>query len=168
MFCVSYGNQGIRVWRMKQEAFDKECLKRSVKFAACVMVWGCMSAEGPGKLCIVYEKVNSQIYQEILEYYMIPSSEDLFEDDFIFQQDVAPPHISVSTKNWFRQRNIQVLPWPPNSPDINPLENLWRIMKKKLQENPPASKTELVARIKSVWANIDKNVCKHLVYSMQD
>ena len=41
-------------------------------------------------------------------------------------------------------------------------------MKKKLQENPPSSKTELVALIQSIWANIDRNVCKHLVYSMQD
>ena len=48
MFCVSYGNQGFRVWRMKQEAFDKECLELSVKFTASVMVWGCMTAKGPG------------------------------------------------------------------------------------------------------------------------
>lgn len=99
---------------------------------------------------------------------MIPSSEDVFEDDFIIQQDLASPHTSVLTKNWFRQSNIQVLPWPPNSPDINPIENLWGIMKKKLKENSPSSKTALVARIKSIWANIDRNVCKHLVYSMQD
>ncbi len=71
-------------FKISYKAFDKECLKRSVKFAASGMVWGCMSAEGPGKLGIVYEKVNSQIYQEISEYYMIPSSSDLFEDDFIF------------------------------------------------------------------------------------
>jgi len=57
MFCVLYGNQGIRVWRMKQEAFDKEWLKHSVKFAASViLVWGCMSADGPRKLCISTKK----------------------------------------------------------------------------------------------------------------
>ncbi len=65
---------------------------------------------------------------------MIPSSEDLFEDVFIFQQDLAWPHTSVSTKNWFRQRNIKVFPWPPNSPDTNPIENLWGIMKKNLKK----------------------------------
>ena len=84
MLYVSYDNQGISAWRIKQEAFDKECLKRSVKFPASVMVWSCMRAKGPGKLCIVYKKVNSQIHQEISEYNMIPSSGDLFEDDFIF------------------------------------------------------------------------------------
>jgi len=50
MFCVSYGNQGIRVWRMKQEAFDEEWLKHSVIFAASDMVWGCMSVERTRKV----------------------------------------------------------------------------------------------------------------------
>ena len=59
MFCISYGNQSIWVRRIKQEEFDKGFLKHSIKFAVRVTVYGCMSAGGPGKLCIVYEKVNS-------------------------------------------------------------------------------------------------------------
>lgn len=50
MFCVSYGNQGIRVWRMKQEAFDKECLKRSENLLLVSWFGGCIRAEGPRKL----------------------------------------------------------------------------------------------------------------------
>ncbi len=93
---------------------------------------------------------------------MIPSSEDLFEDDFIFQQNLASPHTSVSTKNWFCQRSIKVLPWPPNSPAHRILMGY---NEEKTKKNPPSSKTELVARIKSIWTNIDRNVCKHLVYT---
>ena len=166
LFCVSYGDQGVRVWRMKQEAFHKECMKRSVKFAASVMVWACMTANGPGRLCITYERINSEIYQEILEYFMIPSSEDLCDDDFIFQHDLASCHRSVSTQNWLRQHQINVLPWPANSPDLNPIENLWGIMKKRLQNIAPKNKVDLISSIKSIWSCLDRKHCEPLVTSL--
>ena len=81
MFCVSHGCQGIIFWRFKQEDFNKECLKRSVEFAISVM-----TAQGPGALRIISTKVNSEVYQEILEPFIIPSSDDLCDDDFVFQQ----------------------------------------------------------------------------------
>ena len=140
MFCVSHGHQGIRVWRLKQEAYIKECLKRSVKFASSVLVWGCMTAEGPGRLCIVSTTVNSDVYQEIFENFMIPSAEDLCDDDFLFQQDLASCHTSKSTTKWLKEKDITVLPWLANSPDLNPIENLWGIMKKRLQEVAPTDK----------------------------
>ena len=54
MFRVFYGNQGLCIWMLKLEAFEKKYLKGSVKFLTFVMVWGCMTAQDPGKLCTVF------------------------------------------------------------------------------------------------------------------
>ena len=59
-----------------------------------------MTTEGSGRLCIDFTTVNSEIYQEILENFMIPSAEDLCDDDFLFQQDLASSHSSKSTTKW--------------------------------------------------------------------
>ncbi len=57
------------------------------------MVWGAMSSAGVGPLCFLKSKVNTAIYQEVLEHFMLPAADQLYEDaDFIFQQDLAPAH----------------------------------------------------------------------------
>ncbi len=124
-FCISFGNQGPRVWRKGGEAHRPSCLKSSVKFPQSVMIWGAMSSAGVGPLCFLKTNVTAPIYQYILEHFMLPSADQLFKDaDFIFQQDLAPAHIAKSTKSWLNDHVVGVLDWPANSPDLNPIENL--------------------------------------------
>ncbi len=52
-FCISFGNQGPRVWRKDGEAHSPSCLKSSVKFPQSVMIWGAMSSAGVGPLCFL-------------------------------------------------------------------------------------------------------------------
>ncbi len=90
------------------------------------MIWAAMSSAGVDPLCFLKSTVNVAIYQEILEHFMIPSVDKLYGDaDFIFQQDVAPAHTAQSTKSWFNGNGVTVLDWPANSPDLNPIENIW-------------------------------------------
>ncbi len=67
-FCISFGNQGPRVWRKSGETQNPCCLKSSVKFPQSVMIWAAMSSAGVGPLCFLKSIVNSAIYQEILEH----------------------------------------------------------------------------------------------------
>ncbi len=98
-FCISFGNQGPRVWRKSGEAQNPCCLKSSVKFPQSVMIWAAMSSAGVGPLCFLKSTVNAAIYQEILEHFMLPSADKLYgEADFIFQQDLAPAHTAKGTK----------------------------------------------------------------------
>ncbi len=100
-FCISFGNQGPRVWRKGGEAHSPSCLKSSVKFPQSVMIWGAMSSAGVGQLCFLKTNVTAPVYQDILEHFMVPSTDQLFKDaDFIFQQDLAPAHTAKSTKSW--------------------------------------------------------------------
>ncbi len=83
-FCISFGNQGPRVWRKSGDAQNPCCLKSSVKFPQSVMIWAAMSSAGVGPLCPLKSTVNAAIYQEILEHFMLPSADKLYGDaDFI-------------------------------------------------------------------------------------
>jgi len=67
---------------------------------------------------------------------------------------------------FFRRAKISVLEWPGNSPDINPIENLWLIMKKKVASKHPKNIANLKAAIMKVWVKeIDQDVCRRLVES---
>ncbi len=77
-------------------------------------------------LCFLKSTVNSAIYQNILEHFMLPSADKLYGDaDFIFQQDLAPAHTAKGTKSRLNDHSVTVLDWPANSPDLNPRESRW-------------------------------------------
>ncbi len=87
--CISFVNQGPRVWRKRGEAQNPCCLKSSVMFPQSVMIWAAMSSAGVGPLCFLKSTVNAAIYQDILEHFMLFSADKLYGDaDFIFQQDL--------------------------------------------------------------------------------
>ncbi len=166
-FCISFGNRGPRVWRKSGEAQNPCCLKSSVKFPQSVMIWAAMSSAGVGPLCFLKSTVNAAIYQEILEHFMLPSADKLHGDaDFIFQQDLAPAHTAKGTKSWFNDHGVTVLDWPANSPDLNPIENLWGIVKRKMRDTRPNNADELKATVKETWASIPPQQCHKLITSM--
>ncbi len=166
-FCISFGNQGPRVWRKRGEAQNPRCLRSSVKFPQSVMVWGAMSSAGVGPLCFLRSKVNTAVYQEVLEHFMLPAADQLYGDaDFIFQQDLAPAHSAKATSTWFKDHGIPVLNWPANSPDLNPIENLWGIVKRNMRYARPNNAEELKATISATWALITPEQCHRLIDSM--
>ncbi len=84
-FCISFGNQGPRVWRKAGKVHSPSFLKFSVKFPQSVMIWGAMSSAGVGPLCSLKTNVTATVYQDILEHFMLPSADQIFKDaDFIF------------------------------------------------------------------------------------
>ncbi len=166
-FCISFGNQGPRVWRKSGEAQNPCCLKSSVKFPQSVMIWAAMSSAGVCPLCFLKSTVNAAIYQEILEHFMLPSADKLYGyADFIFQQDLAPAHTAKGTKSWFNDHGVTVLDWPANSPDLNLIENLWGIVKRKMRDTRPNNADDLKATVKETWASIPPQQCHKLITSM--
>ncbi len=128
------------------------------------MIWVAMSSAGVGLLCFLKTNVTAPVYQDILEHVMLPSADQLFKDaDLIFQQDLAPAHTAKSTKSWLNDHGVSVLDWPANSPDLNPVENLWSIVKRKMRNKRPKNADELKATVKETLASIPPQQCHKLI-----
>ena len=141
----------------------------ALKYPVKIMIWGCFSSKGLGRLKVIEETMKSQDYLNVLEHKMLPSARDLFgNENFIYQDDSAPCHRSKAVKQWQESQNIEVLSWPGNSPDMNPIENLWAILKQKVLKHQPKNKNELIFAILKVWrSEISEDLAKKLVSSMK-
>ena len=138
----------VRVRRRPGEEWNKDCIVPTVKHGSgSVMVWGCMSSSEVGRLTVCDGTINSEKYQVILRDTMLPAAREMFRNgqNYTFQQDNAPCHTLVSTRRWFQTNNVQVMDWPPQSPDMNPIENLWGDLKIAVRRHQPTSKAQLKA-----------------------
>ncbi len=98
------------------------------------MIWAAMSSAGVGPLCFMKSTVNTAIYQDIIEHFMLPSADKLYGDaELIFKQDLTPAHTAKGTKSWFNDHGVTVLDRPANLPDLNLIDNLWGIVKRKMR-----------------------------------
>ena len=89
------------------------------------------------------------------------------EDEIVFQHD-DPKHTAIIVKKWLADQKFQTMQWPAQSPDLNPIENLWAIVKRMLShyERAPTNMAELWERVNIEWAKIPHQTIQNLVESM--
>lgn len=153
------------------EEFNPECLVPTVKHGGgSIMIWGCMAADGVGKMFVCDGRMDSRKYINVMENMLVPSFRHIFGEtnmrNVLFQQDNAPCHKSALSMRWFVENNIDLFPWPAQSPDLNPIEHLWGILKRNIRKYPTTSKDMLKTVLKQEWEKITSEKCRKLVRSM--
>ncbi|CAJ0934470.1 unnamed protein product [Ranitomeya imitator] len=108
--------------------------------------------------------MNGAMYREILSANLLPSARALkMKCGWVFQHDNYPKHTARATKEWLRKKHFKVLEWPSQSPDLNPIENLWRELKVRVAKRKAKNITALEEICMEEWANIPTTVCGNLV-----
>lgn len=166
LFYVSppVNNQNNRVWAAgrKHSINPERLLVQRAKFSAHVMVSAGVCYGGKGRLHFVEEKakINADYYTSNLLPKLFEDCQNLLPHGFIFQQDGAPAHASHKAQSWIQERNPEFIAkdqWPPNSPDLNPLDyHVWGTMLEMYQQHTPKPKTraELQAVLQSIWDSL--------------
>ncbi|KAM9403272.1 optineurin-like isoform 2-T2 [Salvelinus alpinus] len=125
-----------------------------------IILWGCFSAKGTGRLHRIEGRMDGAMYCEILANNLLPSVRALkMGRGWVFQHDNDPKHTARATKEWLRKKHLKVLEWP----DLNPIENLWRELKVRIAKRQPRNLKDLEKVCMEEWAKIPAAVCANLV-----
>lgn len=143
-----------------------------------IMVWGAIFLGGRSELIIMERDDNAPAhgyttwsYLQALEESLLP----IYDAGRIFQQDNARIHVSGIAKRWFEDHGIWVIDWPPHSPDMNPIEHVWRALKGILHRNHPYihllknnqdDRDLLISWIKEAWNAVPQTLIDNLILSV--
>jgi len=136
-----------------------------------VMFWGCFSKMGLGPLLALEGSQNQHTYRKLLQEHVIPEIKSREEEcgcSVLFMQDNAPCHKAKLIIDYFEENHIETLNWPPQSPDLNPIENLWNWIKRKLEsEFPfPTTREQLIGYVMEIWDKIPEKIVETLCESV--
>lgn len=135
-----------------------------------VTVWGCLGYFGIGHIHMTTDTIKSSDYIHILESNLLPYANQIGGKNWILMADNAPMHTSKETKAYYQNNNIQLLEWPSVSPDLNPIENLWGILARRIYEGNKQynSLQDLQDAISQAWSSVGILQLNTLVDSMPE
>lgn len=156
-----------RVRRPKGERLNPKYCKATVKHGGGnILVWGCFSGQGIGPIHKIDGIMDRFMYRDILKDVMLPYADEEMPLQWRFQQDNDPKHTSKVCKAWLQSNGVEVLNWPAQSPDLNPIENLWEIVNMKINRENCKNKDDLFQAVKIAWEAISEDTIDNLISSM--
>lgn len=148
----------VQIETHKRYCYCKEGQKPRPKHPTKVHVWAGISKKGATKVCIFEGIMAAPLYCEILEKTLLPFIEQTFPPPSVhrFMQDNDPKHTSRAAQAFFSRSNVNWWRTPPESPDMNPIENLWHELKEFIRRTTkPKNKAELIQGILAFWDTVD-------------
>ena len=133
------------------------------------MVWGAFSYSSASGFAAEKGRVNSPCHSRILEGQLAPMNALSHDGSALFQQDNARIRISYFMRGWFDAFDLLALEWPPRSPDLNPIEDLWGWMARRVYAGAWQHKDreELLESVMKRWPEIDQDCLEALSRSMK-
>ena len=142
------------VQRSPKERYLSQWTKSSTKFrGGSVMVFGMIPAASIGPLVRLHSKVNATVCKEILKKH-VPNLRTALNQSAVFMKDNALYHTAKSVKTVLSEENVAVMKWPAQNPDINPVENVWKLLNERAKENNPINVEELWTNLNRGWDKI--------------
>ncbi len=135
-FLLRHSDGRVRIWHKKHESMDPSCLVSTVQAAGGggVMVWGIFSWHTLGPLVPMEHRLNTTAYLSIVADHVHPFITTVYHLLMYFQQDNASCHKAQIISEWFldHDNEFNLLKWPPQSPDLNPIELLWDVVEQEI------------------------------------
>ena len=147
---------------------EKPRPKPRPKHPVKVHVWGGISKKGATAVCIFEGIMTAPLYCDILQQTLLPFIQEKYPDCHRFMQDNDPKHTSRVAKEFFMANDINWWRTPAESPDMNPIENLWHELKEFIRrEIKPRNKEQLVDGIIRFWSTLDAHKCHRYINHLQ-
>lgn len=165
-FCLGHHGQ-VWVQRPPGTAYEPQYCKPHEEPLAKVTLWGCFCSKGIGTGRIFLGELNSQLYRDILEHNLQPTYRRLYPSGvWRFLQDNASPHYTAEVNTWMHNHGVHILEFPPRSPDLNPIENLWHVLKYRVEHRNPRTAEDLERILGQEYEAISEQECATLARSM--
>ena len=150
------------------DAFKQILITPTVKHrGGNVMVWGSFNDTQVGNLTIIDERLTAAKYIELLNENLFQSIEKFRVDrTYVFQHDNDPKHTTKIVNKFIDENGTSVLPWPPQSMDLNPTEHLWDELERQIPKTQRYTKSKFITAIESKWNEITADTLKKLINSM--
>ena len=153
--------------RMKMwTKFGRKRFVPTTKHTPKINVWAAFSSMGTFPLCIFTTNMDSSLFLDILQGHLLTQAEVFHENDWQLVMDNDPKHTATKVKHWLGTNLPKVLPWPSQSPDLNPIENLFGWVKQDLTKQGPKTISELRKMLEITWSKLDSNFLKPYWSSM--
>lgn len=128
-----------------------------------INIWGCIKSNGERCIKLFKNNLDSYKYQSIIEETYLPTH----QEDHVFMQDGAKCHTSRSTMRYFETKGVTVMgDWPAQSPDLNPIENLWAYLKFRLRNYETKNIDQLWTNVCNEFNNIPNSYITKLYDSV--
>jgi hypothetical protein len=161
-----------QVWvrRPPGEALEEEYCVDKRPHPVKVNVWGCFSGRGLGYSYLFSETLDASLHKHILSTHLLPSAHLLFRqhppEQWWFLQDNDPKHKSRKVRDWLHNNGVSCLDFPPYSPDLNPIENLWNDLARRVERRQSETVEQLQDVIAEEWAATPTDLLAKLAHSM--
>ncbi|UYV83619.1 hypothetical protein LAZ67_23001680, partial [Cordylochernes scorpioides] len=164
-FCLSSDSRRVRVWRRRGERSNLAAIvERPTVRQRGIMVWGAIAYDSRSPLLRIQGTMTAQRYvDDVLLPVTLPYLQGV--PNALYQQDNARPHTARISQQALQ--DVQMLPWPPYSPDLSPIEHVWDIIGRRLHALPqPRSEDELWQMVERKWRAIPQDAIRTLIDSL--